>query len=73
MTKTLKRTKKEKYLKTAEVAALAGITVQTLYSYTKSGYGPQPVIEGSGVYRKSDVENWMASRPGRGWRGKRSK
>lgn len=65
---------KKAFLSTAEVAALAGIKVTTLHTYRKRGYGPLPVLPGSGVYRREDVETWLANRPGQGWRrGQRGK
>ena len=53
-----------------EIAAMIGVNVTAVRSYRSRGILPEPLIVlGVGpIWRRSDVIDWQASRPGKGWR-----
>ncbi|MBD3689842.1 transcriptional regulator [Nanchangia anserum] len=67
---------KETLLSTADVAAVAGLSPNSIQSYYHAGYMPQPDVT-IGVerarmhgWRRETIDEWLANRPGRGRRPK---
>lgn len=57
----------------AEIAALAGVEAATLRKYRQQGYLPEPdelVAPDRPRWKRSTVEAWLDSRPGRGAPGR---
>lgn len=54
-----------------EIAAMINVNVTAVRSYRSRGILPEPlVVLGVGpIWRRSDIIDWQASRPGKGWRG----
>ena len=53
-----------------EIAAIIDVNVTAVRSYRSRGILPEPVLVlGVGpIWRRSDIIDWQASRPGKGWR-----
>lgn len=54
----------------SEIASLIGVNVTAVRSYRSRGILPEPIaVLGVGpIWRRSDIIDWQASRPGKGWR-----
>lgn len=57
-------------LTTSDVAALAGVTPQTIVAYRRRGEVPEPqaVVGRSPLWARPVVDQWLCTRPGHGWR-----
>ena len=60
----------ERYLKVGELHAWLGVARSTIYRWVEEGHFPKPVVLGPETERNSttrwlrtDVEQWLASRP----------
>lgn len=53
-----------------EIASLIGVNVTAIRSYRSRGILPEPLVTlGVGpIWRRSDIIDWQAARPGKGWR-----
>lgn len=65
---TLARHAADRLLTTGAVAARAGVAVSTISTYLARGYLPAPVarISGRPLWTRGQIDEWLASRPGRG-------
>lgn len=55
-----------------EVAELAGVAPATIHRYKHLGQLPEPTRYAgrSPMWRRKDIERWLASRPGQGAKGR---
>lgn len=53
-----------------EVAVIIGVKLSAVHSYRARGILPEPFVTlGCGpIWRREDIIEWQASRPGKGWR-----
>jgi predicted DNA-binding transcriptional regulator AlpA len=60
----------DELVSSAEVAELIGVKPSAVYAYRSKGSLPEPLIVlGCGpIWRRSDIIEWHAARPGKGWR-----
>lgn len=61
------------YMDARAIAERLGVSLATVYSYRKRGFLPEPdlMVGRSPAWRSETVEQWIATRPGRGVGGGR--
>lgn len=54
----------------AEIATLIGVNVTAVRGYRTKGKLPEPIVTLAigPIWRRSDIVEWQAARPGKGWR-----
>lgn len=59
----------DQLIRSSDAARLAGIAPSTFSTYVMRGYGPKSTkVAGYTLFLRSDVEEWLAKRPGQGAR-----
>jgi len=53
-----------------EIATMLGTSLGTIGSYRSKGYMPEPfaTLAIGPIWRRDDIIEWQATRPGKGWR-----